>query len=135
WISPLATFRFCWECSARFCGSCTTNKRSDFAEQPVGELVHAVDQFRRGRIGQRLGLKPVGDSAASDSGVARGLHIHSAVAHHQGNVPAHARLAHECFHTHGVWLFEFEAVAAVYLEEVTVDAESVNDRAADANWF
>ena len=112
--------------SSHVCGN------SMIAAKRRKDLVHPLDQEVRRVIAQRLGLKAISDAAARNSGVSGSPDIHGAVADHQSTFLSGARFAQQRFHPDRVRLLLLEAVPTIYAKKMLPDAESIENRHADA---
>src|SRR5260370_1168596 len=101
------------------------------ADDPVRQLLRIVDQKIRRVRSERFGLESPGYAICRDAGVARGLHVYRAVAHHGGLPAPGAALGHQGLDTDGMRFLLLEAVAAVDALEMRGEAEAVDDGLAE----
>src|SRR5579859_6524919 len=103
------------------------------AQDSVRELAGGVDQKIRRPRGECVRLKAPGDPARRYASIARRLHVHRTVAHHEGFLPRGADFAHQCFDAHRMRLLLLETVASVNAAEVRAEPETIDDSLAEAH--
>src|SRR5438270_777563 len=120
----------------------TTHERA--FERCVKELRTLRNESRKQKIGfdsqnrrqaeEGLRLKAPRHPATANTGIARGLYIHPAVAHHQRRSLVHVRFFHQPVRSRGIRLLRREAIASINAQKVFLQPERFHDIEADAHW-
>ena len=103
------------------------------SDEPPRQFFRPANQHI-GRVGQKsFGLEAPGDTAATDTRIAGGLDIDSAIADHPGPGWLRASILDQCPDANGIRFFLRETVASIDPTEVPVERERRNHIAADAH--